>query len=543
MVPPSAPGGYAPASWEWLVVMVLLLGGFVFNRATYNLYPTVWADEVLWTEPAINLVKTGHFTTSVWQFQRAGSFWAAQSPLYCFGLAGWMKVVGTDLLAARSFNFALASLAIFLTWAAAWRCRLISRPALRILIVPLLLTGYGMSFSFRCSRPDIAGMICLVCFGLAFYIRHDKLRLGALFLCALAAPWIGIQVALCLAVVCALAKLFFRQVTMRLCLLLAAGVCLGLASMFIFYHSHGVLNDLMNSIFQAANEKQHFGQKDSYWASIPKRFHDTLSAYTGDMSCAALMAGLVIGVALKPGIISSRENRGNRYLLGIVLTVPLIFTLLAHFAFYYAYMIYVPLVLVFLVALEQHGLYEKWKMGLGAAVITAACLVGLPLRLLISIYDCKIVPRDQYAPLIQAALSPSDVVFADYTAFFECKAVTAKVYSPMYSRYFVSLSDAAQDFTDQEKAQVNVLVIPASQIDEMKRYWGGEWVAATPKLGDSISGNGFSTLPLVGKRMQSYLTNPQSVRRPLQVFRRVAGTSAMPAATEARTEQPVGGGE
>ena len=517
----SPPNSFSPRRWEWIVVLTLIAGGLLLNLATYNLYPTVWADEVLWSEPAINLVKTGHFTTSVWQFQRAGSFWAAQSPLYCFGLAGWMKLVGTDLLAARSFNFALVSLGILLTWLASWRCQLISRPVVRLLIVPLLFTGYGMSFSFRCSRPDIAGMICLLCFGLAFFIRHDKLRPCALFLCALAAPWIGIQVALCLAVICVLAKLFFRQVTMPLCMLLAVGVCLGMASMFAFYQSHGVLKDLMDSIFQAANEKQHFGHTDSYWASIPKRLHDTLTTYTGDMSCAALLAGLFVLVAFKPGIASSRAIRGNLYLMCIVLTIPLIFSFIAHFAFYYAYMIYVPLVLVFLMAFEQHGLREKWLTGVGAVAIAAACLIGLPLRLLISTYDCNIVPRNQYAPVIQAALSPSDVVFADYTAFFECKAVAPLVYSPMYSRQFVSLSKGAQDFTEQEKAQVNVLVIPAPKIDEMKLYWGGEWAAATPMLGDSISGNGFSTLPLIGRRMQSYLSSPQSTRRPLQVFRRI----------------------
>jgi hypothetical protein len=60
----------------------------IVNLRTYNLYTTVWADEVLWSEPAINLVKTGHFTTSVWELQPAGTFWAAQSPLYCFALAG-----------------------------------------------------------------------------------------------------------------------------------------------------------------------------------------------------------------------------------------------------------------------------------------------------------------------------------------------------------------------------------------------------------------------------------------------------------------------
>lgn len=512
---------FFPERWEWLVVAGLLAVGMLFNLNTFNLYPTVWADEVLWSEPAINLVKTGHFTTSVWQFQRAGSFWAAQSPLYCFGLAGWMKIIGTDLLAARSFNFALVSLGIFLTWFATWHCKLIFRPSLRILAVPLLLCGYGMSFAFRCSRPDIAGMICLLCLALAFFIRHDKLRPVALFLCASATPWIGIQVALFAAVSCGLAWLFFNSLKLKTCILVGTGIFMGMASMLAFYQAHGVLADLMASIMQAAHEKQHLVGGDSYGSSIPLRLRETLAAFTSDLSGGILLVGIVMLVACQRGSLCSRLSPGNWFLASIIITIPVVFNFTGHFAFYYAYMIYIPLVLVFLSALEKSTVQSSRILGVaGIGVAAAACLVGLPLRLWISIHDCDIAPRTRYAPIIQAALSAEDVVFAHYTAFFECKDVAPKVYSPMYSRRFVDLSPSAQDFTDEEKRRVNVLAIPVSKIDEMKLYWGNEWIAVTPPLGDSIRNDGLKSVPFIGKRVQSYLSNPQAIREPLQVLRR-----------------------
>lgn len=510
------------------MVLGLLLAGFVFSLATYNLYPTVWADEVLWSEPAINLVETGRFTTSVWQFQRAGSFWAAQSPLYCFGLAGWMKLFGTDLLAARSFNFALISLGTYLTWLVSWRCRVISRPILRILVVPLLLCGYGMSFSYRCSRPDIAGMVCLLCLGLAFFIHQQKRQLGAVFLCAFVAPWIGIQVALYVGVCCLLAKLFFQRATWWLCIASATGVVLGLVTMLGFYHFHGVLTDLMASISQAAQENEHWGGVNSYDSSIPFRLGLTLAAYKSDMSSAALLAGWVVLGSLHARDFFKMRNGGNLFLASIILTVPLVFSLTGHFAFYYSYMIYIPLVLLFLSTLElaaSSGPPVRWSTGAGIAAAVAACAVGLPLRLLISKKLCQIVPRAEYASVIQSALAPDDVVFADYPAFFECKSVASLVYSPMYSRHFVDLSPAAQDFTEDEKRRVTVLAIPPTKFDDMKSYWGGEWVAVTPPLGDSLLSNNLSTFPFVGKRLLSYLSSPQSIRQPIQVFRRSATAS------------------
>jgi hypothetical protein len=74
------------------------------------------------------------------------------------------------LLAVRSFNYFLISVGVFLVWFASWRFRLIGRGGYRLLVAPLLLQGYSMSLSFRCSRPNILGMISLVLFGLAFSV-------------------------------------------------------------------------------------------------------------------------------------------------------------------------------------------------------------------------------------------------------------------------------------------------------------------------------------------------------------------------------------
>ncbi len=532
-----------PKVSEWALVLAFLIGALLFNLRSFNEYPTAWADEVLWSEPAINLIKTGHFTTSVWQFQKAGSFWAAQSPLYCFGVAAWMKMVGTDLQAARSFNLALITVAVFLAWILSWRARLIARAGLRILLPILLLTGYGTSFAYRCSRPDIAGMICLLSIALAFYVEVRSWRFGMLFMAAVAAPWIGIQVALFTAITCGLAFLFFPSRQMWAdCIVVAAGMLLGTFSMLAFFLANGVLGDLLVSVTQAANELQHWNGGGTYWTSIPWRIGQSFDAFTKDLSVACLIMGVVPMLLSRwrsGGSLEKYQDRDLTLICAVVIIIPFAFSFTAHFAFYYEYMIYVPLSLAFLAlwdrTFQPFALRPSWQSFACAVIATGACFLGLPLRLAVTWNFCEISPRHEYTHLISSALEPDDVIFADYPAFFECKSVAHRVYSPMYSRHFLNLSSTGQDFTREEKQEVTVLAIPVAKLAEMEKYWGGKWVAVTPPFGDSMLLNPRLEVPFLAKKLRSYLSNSQSARTPFQLFRRVPGSTDSASTAEPTT--------
>src|SRR5215471_8820653 len=130
-----------PSRPEWVTLFFVLGGLLVFDLVTYNLYAAVWCDDVTWSEPAINLVKTGQFTTSVWQFQPAGTFWAVNPPLYCFILSGWLRLFGTSLLAVRSFNFVLLKLGLFLVWVLSWKGGFTRTSGQRLTLIALLAFG------------------------------------------------------------------------------------------------------------------------------------------------------------------------------------------------------------------------------------------------------------------------------------------------------------------------------------------------------------------------------------------------------------------
>jgi hypothetical protein len=513
---------FQPRRTEWLALFGLLAVMFIFNLRTYNLYPTVWADEVLWSEPAINLFKAGHFTTSVWQLQSAGTFWAAQSPLYPLVLTAWLPVAGTSLQGVRSFNYFLVSIGVVLVWFASWRYRLIARASYRLALVPLLLFGYGVTFSYRCSRPDILGMICLTLFALAFSVRTPRWRILSLLVTAWLAPWVGVQIALYVFVASITAKLFFREVTFKDLAVIATGLGIGTASLLLVFYANGVLPNFMGTIFQAANEHMHWGKKATVLETIPRRIRGAIDGYL-DFSSWPLAFGLVTAYILYRARSVGLNRRGTPFLLLLSAGIPWVFSFLAHFGFYYSYLVFVPFVLVFLHVFDRLIIELESKALLRAVfaiAVLGSMLLGLPLRLWLAATCFDIVPRNQYAQTIQSALRPDDVVLAHYTGFFEAKQVTHRVYSPMYAKHLVNLTPAAQDFTPEEKQSLTALVLWPHELDYVQKYVGGEWVAVTEPVGDAYAPGRVTTLPFVGRRIQNHFAAPQLLRYKLQVFRR-----------------------
>src|SRR5262245_29545121 len=164
-----------PHRSEWIVVAGLVAAFLVFNLATFNWYPAVWCDEVSYAEPAVNSVKYGSLTTLVFNFGQPDAF-PAYCPLYTLTLVPWLTVTGTTVLAVRSWNLTLMALLSFLVWIASWRLSLVRTPLARCLIVPLLHLGYGMSFAYRCSRPDILGAVSIVLLVLALGLKKNGVR-------------------------------------------------------------------------------------------------------------------------------------------------------------------------------------------------------------------------------------------------------------------------------------------------------------------------------------------------------------------------------
>ena len=230
-----------PGRWEWISLLLLLLGFLGFNLATYNFYPNVWCDEVWFSEPAVNFVQNGSFTTTTWQFQPANTFPTVNCPFYSLALVPWLKLTGTTLLSVRAFNYSLMAMASFLVWLISWRFGLVKNSWLRLLMVTVLHLGYGISFAYRCSRPDILGLVSLALLALSFQFQRRLIRESCLFILAATTIWIGLQVSLFAWFACAVAGVVFGRNIFRALIVLSIGMCFGLGSVLLFFAGKGVL--------------------------------------------------------------------------------------------------------------------------------------------------------------------------------------------------------------------------------------------------------------------------------------------------------------
>src|SRR5437899_1800320 len=117
---------HGPPRREWVSVLSIIALFFAFNLITYNFFPAVWCDEVAYSEPAINKILHGSYTTTVWEFNPVNTFPIINCPLYGMTLLPWLAVTGTSLIAVRSFNYLLMGLAAYLCWEISWRFSLVT---------------------------------------------------------------------------------------------------------------------------------------------------------------------------------------------------------------------------------------------------------------------------------------------------------------------------------------------------------------------------------------------------------------------------------
>ena len=157
--------GLVKPSHVELVTLILLFALFVLvNLLTASRSPTVWIDEVMYTDPAANLYFGKGFTSTAWHAQTSNEFWAGNAPLHQILLYPWISMFGFSPTAVRSLNYVFMIVSGIMLWFAVVRLRLVNTPWARIALVILLLSGYGITFSYRSGRPDcVAISLFLAC--------------------------------------------------------------------------------------------------------------------------------------------------------------------------------------------------------------------------------------------------------------------------------------------------------------------------------------------------------------------------------------------
>ena len=546
---PPRQASVCPPRWEWLAVLFLLAGFLALDLASYNMYPAVWCDEVLYSEPAINLLRHGTYTTQTYELQPPNTFPIVNCPLYGLTLVPWLSVAGTSLLAVRSFNYTFMALAAFLLWLASWRFGLVRSALLRLGMLVVLHLGYGMSYCFRSGRPDILGMVCLLLLPLA--INIPRLGLKRVLLPALAALsiWIGLQVALYALFAYLCAWLVFGKTAPGLVkagsdlpgaretradmtafqglILLGVGFAVGAGSLLLFMYSKGVLRWFLPPIL-GVMKGTFYGPaaRHSVAGAFIAHLHRTLTSYCEDFSTVLLTPALLLLVTVWRPRLSLAVRKTVGYGLLLAFGAPALFEAVGHFAFYYSYLRYAPAVLVLFAAASDLSAAGGVGPPRGFAPVLAVTLVGavavgLPLRLGISVACSHLMPRATIQRTLAAQLAPTDTAFSEYLPFFEVKQLAPVVYHLYSSSVLCPTGLPGADLSGEAKRAVSVLIIRPGQKERLSVFFAGQWAPVTEPFGDTQDFNALVRLPLIGRRFASYAFQPQTERYQVQVFRRV----------------------
>lgn len=183
-----------PEKGELLALFLILAAFWVVNLATCSRSPPVWLDEVAYSDPAVNLYLGNGFQSTAWEDQPSGRFWAGNVPLYPFLLFIWLKAFGFSIVAVRSFNFFLVSLATMLVWLFSLKSGAITKPWARILLVLLVFCGHGVVYAYRSGRPDMLGFLLIAILPLLHLVRNPLSRVLGLGIIGALLPFAGAPV-------------------------------------------------------------------------------------------------------------------------------------------------------------------------------------------------------------------------------------------------------------------------------------------------------------------------------------------------------------
>ncbi|MGB8354453.1 MAG: hypothetical protein WCD79_11225, partial [Chthoniobacteraceae bacterium] len=188
--------------------------------------------------------------------------------------------------------------------------------------------------------------------------------------------------------------------------------------------------------------------------------------------------------------------------------VPCAFLALYAFPIYYSWAVYVPICIGLVSVIEKSGarFLSARKNVLFLVLAVGLSLFGLPFRVVLASLDPGERDYSKVEEFVTKSVQSSDVVYADYQAFYPLQKAHVQAY---YSWYLLVMSP-------QEKASINCLVIDPGWAGYIETRLGGHWEATGEQyLHKNKFGNSLDKL------LPVYFMEQTSEKYNLVVIRRV----------------------
>lgn len=434
-----------------LLVCFVALG---FNFSSVTLSPSVWTDETLFADPAINLVGGQGFRSSAWP-QPKDQMFAGNCPLYSLLLAGWLKCLGIGIVQVRSLNYVLVCVAVVLVCVACWRFGLVNGAGNTALLATLLLGGWMMAFSYRGARYDMLGLALVAGMFLACAHPRKAIRLSIFTVLAALLPIAGLQnapayAAIALVVWIATGGRWLIELTAG-----AIGIVLGGAALVGWYAHYGVLSGFLQMVGTVSEP-------------MSRRLALLHVALISDLS---MLWVILIAIALL--ILQRRQSTAKKYFIVALLfavIVPVVMQLFARFQPYYCWMKYVPAVICVSAGLERSSTLSNGTRRLIICLLGVAAL-PLPARIIDSILRAEEKNYDRIDAYLAGQIHPDDVVLTTPEGYYPAKRIAKLTYGYAY----------IETMNLDERREVTMMIVKPENDALMREQVGGAWaLVATP---------------------------------------------------------------
>jgi len=460
---------------ERAIVVVACATLLTLNLATATRFPIPWLDEVMFADPAANLLFGKGFTSCTWPLQPCDAgFWAGYPPLYPALLFVWMRFFGFGPVAVRSLDYVLVVVGVLALWLAVARLRLIAAPRGRLWLVALLLLGYGMVFDYRSARVDCLGFTVVAAIVLASSIHASRPRCAVIALLALLPPLIGLQMLLYAVLMTALLALYRGRELRRELLSGAAGLAAGTAALYALYSAAGVWPSFVSDTIRSHS----LAGRGVNLTGLAATLGEYGRNFGGVLKDPSFLVLLVIAIA----IAARRRQRGEAvvrsplgFALAVAAVIPIALFLTGVYPVYYSWMTYVPLSVGVCCAVPaarpQTRPTAVETSDVTPAGLVLACAVGLPLVLTWMAVDWADRDYGRVEAALRDTITANDRVYVDYSAYYVVKPRAAAVFT-----------DHSPRLTRAQAATIDTLIISPAQLDGVVGALGGHWRASGPRI-------------------------------------------------------------
>ena len=487
-----------------------LIGGlavfFLVNVLTVERSPTVWCDEVMYQDPAVNLYQGHGFTSGAWFLQTRDKFWAGNVPLYQCVLYVWLKVFGFSITTVRCLHYALVSTAILVAWLAIKRLNLIQSPAHRLLFCLVVSLCTATTFVYRCARPDTLGILLVAVTLLSFSFRIRWISLLMLVFSGILLIGSGMQLAAYAAAMTGLVLILGPRRLLPEMAALCAGCAIGACLGWLLYVHQGVWKDFVDSVghHTIANN----GIQYSVVRNYGNGFFDKVKQVPGLFEDYSFVPLFAFAVLMGWGFMRSGcLRRSSPLIFGVVacVLVPLALHTVGVFPIYYFWMAFFPLTLgIFAELARWQGLQRRMLKGLSLIVcVGLACAVGLPRRLIVASLEWSARDYDPVMKLAEPYVAHDKLVVCDFAAYYAAKQHGAEVVLPTY----LSLLSA------QDKAKISTAILRNRDVASLARQFGGTWQDSGKELNPPLPSSYFrENLDSRQYHLHVYLRRPEEVK-------------------------------